>query len=88
VGVNPVTNSVYLTKNIISPTVTPGLVVLDGASNAITAAVLSRDIRGPQDVVVYPAANKVYFLNLQTNDVSIIDVDGHQTVPLSTTVAG
>ena len=88
VEVNPVTNTVYVTNNLSSPGVTPGVVMIDGASNTITATVRPPSIRFAQDGVVYPAANKLYFLNAQSNDVSIIDVDGHQTVPLTTTIAG
>jgi YVTN family beta-propeller protein len=99
VAVNPITNNVYV-SNFNSRT----MMVIDGASNAVTSTIpilgtplttnCSNATNGscPQYVLLYPAVDKIY-TNLSSSpssvgSVAVIDVDGHQTVPLTTTPAG
>jgi len=99
IAVNPITNNVYV-KNFNSR----NMMVIDGASNIVTSTIpvvgnalttnCSNAANGscPQEVLLYPAINKIY-TNLSPGpsnpgSVAVIDVDGHQTVPLTTTIAG
>jgi YVTN family beta-propeller protein len=99
IAVNPITTNVYV-SNFNSR----NMMVIDGASNTVTSTLpilgtplatnCSNAANGscPQDVLLYPAVNRIY-TNLSPSpsnpgSAAVIDVDGHQTVPLTTTIAG
>ena len=99
IAVNPITTNVYV-SNFNSR----NMMVIDGASNTVTSTIpilgtplatnCSNAANGscPQDVLLYPAVNRIY-TNLSpspssSGSVAVIDVDGHQTVPLTTAIVG
>jgi YVTN family beta-propeller protein len=79
-AVNTVTNQIYAAN------AGGGLSVIDAASNKAVATISVGS--NPNAVAVNPVTNRVYVLNQGSTSVSVIAVDNHQGVPLTTTVNG
>jgi len=65
---------------LVAPTVT----VIDGATNGTTNVTVGSS---PYAVAVNPVTNKVYVANQSGGNVTVINVDGSQSVPLTATSA-
>ncbi|MGB0066365.1 MAG: Ig-like domain repeat protein, partial [Terracidiphilus sp.] len=81
VTVNPVTNRIY----VANPGNGNNMTAIDGATNA-TTTVSAGD--NPQAIAVNPVTNRIYVANNASNNVTEINVDGSQPVPLAVTAAG
>ena len=84
VAVNPVTNKIYVANrgdaiNSITGTVT----VIDGASSAKATVTVGLS---PVPVAVGPVTNKIYVVDEDSDDVTVIDEQQDQAVPLVTTI--
>jgi YVTN family beta-propeller protein len=79
VTVNPVTNQVYVVNQ------GGGMTVIDGATNGTTTVTAGSN---PFAVAVNPVTNQVYLANSNSNNVTIIDVDQSQAVPITVVASG
>jgi YVTN family beta-propeller protein len=82
VAVNPVTNKIYVTGGNSSTVVA----VIDGASSTLLTNIPAGN--SPFFLDVDLATNRVYAANYLGNSVTAINADGHQSVPLTTVIAG
>lgn len=81
VVVNPVTNRIYVGSSSAS-----NLTVIDGESNATSTVATGAS---PYTLGLNPITNKVYTANFSSDaNVTVIDVDVEQTIPLTTTISG
>ncbi|KAF0221782.1 MAG: hypothetical protein FD174_113 [Geobacteraceae bacterium] len=78
IAVNPATNRIYVA--------TSGIVTfIDGVTNATSH--MFADTNNPRDVAVNPVTNRVYITNQTSNDVTVIDEQAAQPIPLSVVIA-